>query len=527
MPKKVRRREHPHSQGPHHERLQRHENYRDWRGTKRESKDIRRKGSSQPQIPGILAGPHGARDPLAFSKHDMGPSRPLSLTKRTAGHAAHAKEVDKARARAARASASEGSVLQRFQSRRPCWQDTSARSCFLHPLSRLEFLTEHLSKRAVLLRRGPLHQLPLEAVSAGKLLRGYSMGINAHEVSRQVLAKTKSKRKHGPKLGSRPLDVLAQGGAVHLDAVEHVRPSILQKDPFFTDLKKVAPGARGPSFKVHWAAQGASPQVQHETMHDQFIVQLYGVRRWILCPRGLAKVPSTGQEAKLDGCLPVTLRRGDLLYIPPQSWNWALPGPGLAAHLLLGALPLQVVDLLVAGGATQQLAGMKTTSLVGQVLPLWHQPRPEAPVPMAMQELCLRLPWETKPKALKHCGLQALQLALQRLYIGAGMSERHLVHAQLAARQAKRSFAEAQSTAGDTQKAPSIPPPPSPEYHRQRRRRELLFLTLMGPVLLVGLVICTWICCPTQKDHRNRRARRKARVAETESKEEALAKKQQ
>eukprot|EP00930_Biecheleria_cincta_P002884 TRINITY_DN103859_c0_g1_i1.p1 TRINITY_DN103859_c0_g1~~TRINITY_DN103859_c0_g1_i1.p1 ORF type:complete len:418 (-),score=66.73 TRINITY_DN103859_c0_g1_i1:565-1818(-) len=395
--------------------------------------------------------------------------------------------------------------------------------------SRLEFLTKHLGKRAVLLQRGPLHQLPLEAVSAAKLLRGYSVGINAHVVSRHVLAMARSRGRHGPKLGSRPLDVLAQGGAVQLDAVEHIRPSILQKDAFFVDLKKVAPGARGPSVKIHWAAPGATPQAQHETMHDQFVLQLHGVRRWILCPRGLAKVPSNGQEAELDGCVPLTLRRGDLLYIPSLSWNWALPGPGFSAHLLLGVLPFQVADLMVAGGATQHLAAMKASPLVGQVLPLWSQPKREMPVPRAVQELCLRLPWETKPKALKHCSMPALQLALQRLYIGAGMSERHLVHAQLAAQQAKRSSAEAKHAdgPGDIPKLPSIPKPPLHEHHHQRRRRELLFIALMGPVLLAALVICTWICCPPQKDHRGRRGRRAARVAEAASKEDALAKKQQ
>eukprot|EP00930_Biecheleria_cincta_P101037 TRINITY_DN92672_c0_g1_i1.p1 TRINITY_DN92672_c0_g1~~TRINITY_DN92672_c0_g1_i1.p1 ORF type:complete len:139 (-),score=15.84 TRINITY_DN92672_c0_g1_i1:31-447(-) len=137
MPKKIRRREHLHSQSAHHERVEHQQRYRDWRGTKREWKSTGRKGSSQPGIPGILAGPHGARDPLSFSKHDMGPSRPLSLTKRTASHAAHAKEVDKARVSAARVAASVGPALQRIRSRRPCRQHISTHSCFLHPLPNL------------------------------------------------------------------------------------------------------------------------------------------------------------------------------------------------------------------------------------------------------------------------------------------------------------------------------------------------------------------------------------------------------
>merc|ERR1719446_1982941 len=61
---------------------------------------------------------------------------------------------------------------------------------------------------------------------------------------------------------------------------------IFRRDPLVPALSRLAPG-RGVAASLHWAPPSARAVWEHEVHYEQIIVQLYGVRNWTVCTRGL------------------------------------------------------------------------------------------------------------------------------------------------------------------------------------------------------------------------------------------------
>ncbi|CAE8587532.1 unnamed protein product [Polarella glacialis] len=131
---------------------------------------------------GPLTGKKAAFDPLASPKAlgifgKQGPGN-------TAGHRHH---LEKVRHAAATASNLEGPILRSIRVR-SAWRRSSGRSNILHPLSQKDFFEGHFGRRALLLQHGPFHAPVLTKASAAKLLKNYSLGINAYAIDQQVWA---------------------------------------------------------------------------------------------------------------------------------------------------------------------------------------------------------------------------------------------------------------------------------------------------------------------------------------------------
>eukprot|EP00913_Durusdinium_trenchii_P007903 g7415.t1 len=101
----------------------------------------------------------------------------------------------------------------------------------------------------------------------------------------------------------------------------------------------------------------------NSTSH-QLHLQLFGARRWTLC----ATSPTPARETW--ECQHVTLRRGDLLYVPPGLRHYASAGAALSAHLTLQLQPLTLHELLSAAGGGG--GGIRPSSLLAEPLPLWR-----------------------------------------------------------------------------------------------------------------------------------------------------------
>ncbi|CAK9111740.1 Hypothetical protein (Fragment), partial [Durusdinium trenchii] len=254
--------------------------------------------------------------------------------------------------------------LRRVRSLRP-WRTGCL---WLHPWSVHEFLETSFRQREPLcLQRGPRHPLPLSSSTAADLLHSYRMGINAHVVE------SRGQPKRGqavPHLGLKPLQVLAMGHAVRLERLELRRASSLRRSSLWRSLEAVAPGPeRSPSLSLTWAppmvssCPGGRGVSTNSTSH-QLHLQLFGARRWTLC----ATSPTPARETW--ECQHVTLRRGDLLYVPPGLRHYASAGAALSAHLTLQLQPLTLHELLSAAGGGG--GGIRPSSLLAEPLPLWR-----------------------------------------------------------------------------------------------------------------------------------------------------------
>lgn len=336
-------------------------------------------------------------------------------------------------------------VLIRLSANVP-WRPTTGRSQMLHPLRREKFWTEFLGRRAAVLRRGPLHPLPLSVPRAVSLLRHYRIGVNAAVMlSGQGLAYQRRSRAHGMEAFA----ALSQGMPVRLDGLERRLPHLLARDPFAVDVARMAPG-RGLTASLFWAPPGgAALPAPLEERYEQIVVQLYGARRWTVCRQG--QPPSAGAPGltsrersgavgsrmpaepvapkgentavKRAACTETMLRRGDMLILPSRSWHWTAVGPSASAHLTLGFVPAIVGDLLVVAGARTQLVRMGSQPALGRPLPLWRSRYPEDVADEAAA-LCQGLPWggtdaRTSTMVTATCSPAAVRIALLRL-VGPG-----------------------------------------------------------------------------------------------------------
>lgn len=243
------------------------------------------------------------------------------------------------------------------------------------------------------------------------------------------------------------------------------------------------PGDRGLDLSLTWAAPRATPQPMEQVGDERFIVQIFGARRWSLC--GRHATPGNAAD-----CSVVTLRKGDLLYLPSRTWHFASRSPALSAHLALTAAPLVFADLLSAAGATAEMKAM-SSPLLAKPLPFWS-----TPLLGRLEGQCVLLPWPLARRAAGVCSQESLHLALQRLLVGT--TPRKPQPARRAS--ASRDPTAAPASSEKEVKKGTKPAPRSD--HRARRRRELVFIAFLGPVLLFLVVVLTYCCCPTPQGRR-------------------------
>lgn len=319
---------------------------------------------------------------------------------------------------AAVATGEQGPILRHLKARRP-WCRNVTGPATSYPLRPTEFWAQHLAMQAVVLRRGPLHPLPLSLGRSIALRRAHRLGVNA-ALPGNVRPGGRPKG-YGAELGEPAEKAFVNGWLVQLERLEQKQPRLLHLDSFLTKLGRAAPG-RGTSVSLLWAPDQQPACLQQSLWHDQLVVQLHGARRWFICQRGvtataIAQAQRVGfRQAGLrrEPCESVVLRRGDALYMPSRVFHWAAVGPGVSAHLVWTFLPLLAVDFIASAGAKDRLLS-GNAPLLGAPLPLWsHSSFYDSVVDVAA--MCRGLPWLQPTRDQSgFCREQFVEYTLQRL----------------------------------------------------------------------------------------------------------------
>jgi len=389
------------------------------------------------------------------------------------------------------------------------WRASSGKSWMIHPLRVHEFFERHFGQHAVVFKRGPLHPIPLKPSGAAGMLRGFSLGIDADIMEHQTWAHGRPSV-YGPERGMPALAALSRGKPVRLNRIDRRAPHLFRREPLVAALKRLAPG-RGIGGSLFWTPPGVMATSAHEDWYDQLVMQVYGTRRWTVCTRGTspaveevtARAASGDRSRSLQGnCTAATLRRGDALYLPSQTWHWTSTGPKASAHLNVGVTPLVGADFLVALGALDRMIDMGGHAALGLPLPLWgHAGGTESEGAVeAVTELCYRLPWADIRDASVLCAPVAVRIALQRLSHRA--SDKRPPHDQRSAGSQSRS-----SDSGN-----------GPKSRWARRGRGHAFSEVVRSVgrpaaelllLISGLLFLMWICAALTSNEPQKRTERR------------------
>jgi len=336
------------------------------------------------------------------------------------------------------------------------WRPSSGKSNMIHPLRQDDFCKNFFGKRAFVLRRGPAHRVMFQPSQAAALLRGATLGQDADVMGPHMWNPQTGRRPpYAAEHGMPAVAALARGKPVRLRHIERRRKSLLYRDPLVPALARLAPG-RGVAGSLHWTPPHGRTVWENEAQYEQIIVQIYGVRKWTLCTRGLPPpaLPKAGprgprsgpprggnrgrryspddREAenaprppKRDGkCVSAILRRGDVLYVPSRTWHWTGDGPKASSHLELGLVPLTASDLVMGLGGRNILSDPGHPALAS-LLPLWRYSRAEDATETVLP-ICFDLPWADAPlDASAICTPVTVRMALQRLSGASGRTNPH------------------------------------------------------------------------------------------------------
>jgi hypothetical protein len=126
-------------------------------------------------------------------------------------------------------------------------------------------------------------------------------------------------------------ELLRNGATITWPALNHVRPNIRA---LTTSLAaRFATETNATAFLAPAGSRGLNPQ---HTFFDMFVIQLHGTSGWTLWPRPAACRGDTRhyREGSLgEPALAVTLRPGDVLYVPWGAPHLAVPGAPVSLHL--------------------------------------------------------------------------------------------------------------------------------------------------------------------------------------------------
>jgi len=336
------------------------------------------------------------------------------------------------------------------------WRASTGYPALIHPLRPRHFLEEYLGKRAFLLRRGPLHPRPMERGRAMQLLHGQRTSqevevLRGDEPTRKGASQSRMSIAQRRKIaqGAPAMKAWERGMAVRFTKVGPRLHLGKAGDRFMKLLKRLAPG-RPMSVDLYGAPNGSRLVWPHEDVHDQFIVQLFGSRRWTVCTRGWKNSnhstslsmppvhhPPGGQ------CLSFVMRQTDVLYLPSYTWHWADAGRSDAMHVGIEFSPMVGFDLVRGLGASRALlpglleadavkdyhmlpTGASELSKAAQLfapLPLWLFTYAEDAAP-AVSSFCNGLPWHAKEDVSKVCALIAVRVGLLRITGASGRRPR-------------------------------------------------------------------------------------------------------
>lgn len=339
----------------------------------------------------------------------------------------------------------DASPLLRIQTRVP-FLPGSGKSLTIHPLSRDEFWYKFFGLRAFVLRRGANHRVLLTPTESAALIRGARLGLDADLMGPGMWNRDGFRPSYQPEHGLPAVAALARGKPIRLLHMETRAKRIFRKDPLLAGLSRLAPG-RGLAASLHWTPPNVRAVWENEVHYEQIVVQVYGVRKWTVCSRGLppkmkAEAPrkprryssddtddkddsqTNGLTRREGRCETAILRKGDVMYLPSWTWHWSGAGPKASSHLELGVMPLRGADLVMALGGKNYLAEMGHPAMA-TILPLWRFAKAERAADDCIP-YCYDLPWADAPMtAGGFCTLPAVGMALQRL---SGSSGRPLPH---------------------------------------------------------------------------------------------------
>lgn len=328
------------------------------------------------------------------------------------------------------------------------WRASSGKSHVVYPLGHNEFWNKYFGQRAFVLRRGANHRVLLTPTEAAGLIRGSKLGVDSDIMGPQMWNRDGRRPAYLPEQGLPAVAALARGKAVWLQHMERKAARIFRRDPLLPALARLAPG-RGVAVSLHWTPPNVRAVWEHEVHYEQIIVQLYGVRKWTVCTRGLPppenmprsdigapprRTPENPQDASAppkppkreSKCMTAVLRRGDVLHLPSWTYHWAGTGPKVSCHLELGVMPLSGADLVMGLGARNRLLEPGHPAMA-MTLPLWRHSKAEDAAE-AVIPLCFDLPWADAPSnAGVFCTLPTLRMALQRLSGSNGLPLPHYI----------------------------------------------------------------------------------------------------
>jgi len=225
-----------------------------------------------------------------------------------------------------------------------------------------------------------------------------------------------------------------------LKFIERRAMRLFRRDPLVPALARLS--GRGVSASLHWTPPSVRAVWENEVSHEQIVVQVYGVRKWTVCTRGLPPPPAkprssnsssktktttdnsaTGEAsinrdadlAKREAkCVSAILRRGDVLHVPSWTWHWTGAGPKASCHLELAVTPLNGADL-VMGLSVRDRLFERGNPTMAMPLPLWRHSRAVDATDDVIQ-VCYDLPWTDAPMdSAVFCAFPVVEKALQRL----------------------------------------------------------------------------------------------------------------
>jgi hypothetical protein len=126
-------------------------------------------------------------------------------------------------------------------------------------------------------------------------------------------------------------ELLRTGATVTWPALNHVRPNVRALTQMLA--ARFATEANASAFLTPGGARGINPQ---HAYFDVFVIQLEGATTWTLWPRPPVRrgdVRHYRNSELGESAQEVTLRPGDVLYVPWATPNVAIGGDGLSLHL--------------------------------------------------------------------------------------------------------------------------------------------------------------------------------------------------
>ncbi len=222
----------------------------------------------------------------------------------------------------------------------------------VHPLAADAFLAEYWTRRAVLLRReGRTFTEYFDWDAVGSVLNAGRLGLGTIKVSRRdhpVPADQFTIQTAGQPVVD-PLAVLAlfrDGASVGITGADAYWPPLRRVVDGFHDVLLDAVHTN-----VYCSPAGTQGFQCHFDLHEVFVLQVAGSKHWRVFdpteeapfePWRIEDVPGDAVPPYID----VTLRPGDVLYVPRGHWHYATARDEASVHVTVGITCRKGTDFL-------------------------------------------------------------------------------------------------------------------------------------------------------------------------------------